>query len=371
MDDLFKRLGDGLAETLVVVTSKSGSTPETRNGMLEAAERFRALDLDFSRHAVAITGRDSELDRHAAENGWLARFEMADWVGGRTSVMSAVGLLPAALTGVDIDGFLAGAAAMDAKTRSESIEENAALQLALMWHHAGEGRGSKDMVIIPYCDRLELMSKYLQQLVMESLGKEFEIGNEKVVNQGIAVYGNKGSTDQHAYVQQLRDGLNNFFVTFIEVRATRSGPSIPLPGDATSGDYLQGFLRGTRDALYEKDRLSITLSFDELNAHSLGALIALYERAVSFYASMVNINAYHQPGVEGGKKAASAFLALLSQVKQHLTDAGGTGSNAETLAARLGESDVEAVYHCLHHLAGSGFCTIRLGSSPSGDVFAV
>jgi glucose-6-phosphate isomerase len=86
-----------------------------------------------------------------------------------------------------------------------------------MWYFAGNGRGEKDMVVLPYKDRLALFSKYLQQLVMESLGKERDLDGN-VVNPGIAVYGNKGSTDQHAYVQQLRDGVNNFFATFIEVR---------------------------------------------------------------------------------------------------------------------------------------------------------
>merc|ERR1712023_452234 len=159
------------------------------------------------------------------------------------------------------------------------------------------------------------MSKYLQQLVMESLGKELDLDG-KQVNQGIAVYGNKGSTDQHAYVQQLRDGLVNFFATFIEVRCTRSSESMKVDElGSTTGDYLQGFLRGTRKALYESGRQSITISLDSLNAFSLGALIALYERAVSFYASLVNVNAYHQPGVEAGKKAARAFLDLLARVR--------------------------------------------------------
>src|SRR3989442_11113653 len=128
---------------------------------------------------------------------------MWDWVGGRTSVTSAVGLVPMALQGLDIDRFLAGAAAMDAKTRVNDVKTNAAMRLALMWHYAGNGRGEKDMVILPYKDRLALFSKYLQQLGMEALGKKHGLDG-KEVNQGIAVYGNKGSTDQHAYVQQLR-----------------------------------------------------------------------------------------------------------------------------------------------------------------------
>src|SRR4029077_20061459 len=100
--------------------------------------------------------------------------------------------------------------------RTHDVRRNPSALLALMWYHAGKGKGLKDMVILPYKDRLELFSRYLQQLVMESLGKEHDLDGN-VVNQGIAVYGNKGSTDQHADVQQLRDGVLNFFVTFIEV----------------------------------------------------------------------------------------------------------------------------------------------------------
>ena len=99
--------------------------------------------------------------------------------------------------------------------------ENPAALLALMWYHVGNGRGQKDMVVLPYKDRLLFFSRYLQQLVMESLGKEKDLAGN-VVHQGIAVYGNKGSTDQHAYVQQLREGVNNFFATFIEVLKDRS-----------------------------------------------------------------------------------------------------------------------------------------------------
>lgn len=369
MDDVFATLGDGLAETLVIVISKSGGTAETRNGMLEAEAAFRARGLDFARQAVAVTGEGSLLDRHAIAQGWVARFPMSDWIGGRTSVMSAVGLLPAALLGLDIEAFLAGAAAMDAKTRVPDKDTNASMRLALMWHFAGHGKGEKDMVILPYCDRLDLMSKYLQQLVMESIGKELDLDGNKV-NQGIAVYGNKGSTDQHAYVQQLRDGLPNFFATFIEVRRTRATASIGVDETgATTADYLQGFLRGTRRALAGNERQSLTISLDELNAFSLGMLIALYERAVSFYASLVNINAYHQPGVEAGKKAATAFLNLLATVRRHLGETGSAGYTAASMAGVVGESDIEEVYHCLNHLAANGICVRETGANPGEDRF--
>src|SRR5207237_4805181 len=140
--------------------------------MVEAEVHYRAAGLDFARHAIAVTGTGSQLDRYAEKNDWLARFPMHDWVGGRTSVMSAVGLLPMALLGFEIDRFLEGAAAMDQLTRVDVVEQNAAMLLALMWFYAGEGKGTKDMVILHYKDRMALFSRYFQQLVMVSFGKE-------------------------------------------------------------------------------------------------------------------------------------------------------------------------------------------------------
>ena len=366
MDRVLGEIGEeNFARTLVLVISKSGGTPETRNGMMEAKAAWERAGLEFGPHAVAITGGGSKLDAFATEQGFIARFPMEDWVGGRTSVMSTVGLVPAALLGVDIDGFLAGAAAMDRETRGPEAKGNAAMALALAWHHAGNGRGEKDMVILPYKDSLALFAKYLQQLVMESLGKRHDLdGNE--VFQGIAVYGNKGSTDQHAYVQQLRDGVPNFFATFIEVRQGRDGASPEVEPGATSVDFLQGFLRGTRSALTESGRPSLTISIPRVDAFRLGLLIALFERAVSFYASLVRINAYHQPGVEAGKKAAAAFLKLLSEVRSSLDAA---PRSAEAVADALG-ADPEDIYHCLTHLAANGQAVCTDGATPEDDVFA-
>jgi len=348
-DRVFNKIDKFLSQTLVIVVSKSGGTKETRNGMLEAEAKFKEKSLQFRKHAVAVTGVGSELDKLAEKNEWLARFPMYDWIGGRTSVMSAVGLLPMALQGFDIEGFLAGAAAMDVQTRTPDAAQNAAMLLALVWYYAGHGKGEKDMVILPYKDRLALFSRYLQQLVMESLGKEKDLDG-KIVHQGIAVYGNKGSTDQHAYVQQLRDGVLNFFVTFIEVRKDRRDARLEVEGGMTSGDYLQGFLRGTRSALYESGRESITVSIPGMNAFNVGALIALYERAVGFYGSLVNINAYDQPGVEAGKKAATKLLQLQQQVRAQLS--AGAGKTAEEIARSI-DADPEDVFHTLRHLASN------------------
>lgn len=359
IDKVLAQLDGKLGRTLAVVTSKSGGTPETRNGMVEAEHAWQQAGLDFGRHAVAITGEGSKLDQHATAKGWLERFPMWDWVGGRTSELAAVGLVPAALSGFDIDAILQGAKDMDAATREKDFRHNPAALLSLMWYYATDGAGKKDMVILPYKDRLELFSRYLQQLVMESLGKELDLDG-KPVHQGIAVYGNKGSTDQHAYVQQLRDGVLNFFATFIEVHEDRAGASPFVEGEFTAGDFLQGFLLGTRDALYEKGRESITITVPCVSPRVIGMLIALYERAVGYYGSLVNINAYHQPGVEAGKKAAASTLELRQKVIDALKAKPGEAFTAEQLAAELGlEPQTELIFKLLEHMAANSNRPIR------------
>jgi glucose-6-phosphate isomerase len=367
IDRLLATLGPDLARTLVIVISKSGGTPETRNGMLEVDAAYGRAGLAFARHAVVVTGEGSALDRYATERRFVERFPMWDWVGGRTSETSVVGLLPAALQGIDVRALLDGAAAMDRETRRAEPRRNPAALLAVAWHHVGNGHGAKDMVILPYKDRLALLSRYLQQLVMESLGKARDLEG-RLVEQGIAVYGNKGSTDQHAYVQQLRDGLPNFFVTF--VRVLRDGPSrgIDVEPGTTSGDYLNGLLLGTRRALWENGRPSLTITIDEVTPRTVGALIALYERAVGLYASLIGVNAYHQPGVEAGKKAAAEVLELQRRIERALAERPG-GGTAEAIAAAVGApADVETVFHVLEHLAanpGRG-----VSRSPGADPFS-
>jgi len=366
---VFAEIGAGLPETLTVVASKSGGTKETRNGMLEAEARYRAAGLDLAEHALAITGAGSQLDQYAESHGWIGRLPMWDWVGGRTSVFSAVGLLPLALLGYDLDGFLRGGREMDAATRESDPRRNPAALLALMWHYAGRGRGEKDMVVLPYKDRLGLFAKYLQQLVMESLGKELDLEGRKV-NQGIVVYGNKGSTDQHAYVQQLREGANNFFVTFIEV--LEDGGSLVVEEPAiTTGDYLHGFLQGTRRALAENGRESLTITLDRVDAAAVGRLIALFDRAVGYYAALIGINAYHQPGVEAGKKAAQEVIALQIKLVDALRASGESLTAAEA-AGRAGVPErTEAAYRILRHLAanpGRGVSR-EAGPGPAADRF--
>jgi len=368
-DGIDRTLDDAgdLGRALTVVISKSGGTKETRNGMLEVARAYRARGLAFEPSAVAVTGEGSELDRLATRDGWRARFPMWDWVGGRTSELSAVGLLPAALQGFDIRGLLDGARRMDALTRAKDAAQNPAARLALAWHHATRGRGERDMVVLPYKDRLELFSRYLQQLVMESLGKERDLDGG-IVRQGIAVYGNKGSTDQHAYVQQLRDGVDNFFVTFVEALRDRAGDSMEVEPGVTTGDFLFGFLEGTRRALHDNGRPSMTVTLPDVSARSVGALIALYERAVGLYASLVNVNAYHQPGVEAGKKAAGAVVAAQAKVLAALR-ASPEARDVPAVAAAAGV-DEETAFRVLLHVSASAHHRVeRVAGGPAGHRF--
>lgn len=362
-----------LGSTLCVVISKSGGTKETRNGMLIAKAAWESAGLHYAKSFVAVTGEGSELDRFAEQEQWLQRFPMWDWVGGRTSELSAVGLLPAALQGYRIDRMLEGAREMDELTRASHVKSNPAALLAGCWYFLGEGKGTRAMVVLPYSDRLELFSKYLQQLVMESLGKEKDLSGT-TVHQGISVYGNKGSTDQHAYVQQLRDGLNNFFAVFIHVLSDQSAGSSRTPAfsvaecevepGVTSGDYLSGFFQGTRRALYESGRQSISILIDRVDEFSVGQLIALFERAVGLYASLINVNAYHQPGVEAGKKAASEVLALQSKIVA-LLEKSKQPMDVEEIARALGDPEcAETVFFTLRHLAANG----RVKVTESGSI---
>ncbi|RZC06612.1 Glucose-6-phosphate isomerase 1, chloroplastic isoform B [Glycine soja] len=212
VDHQIAQLGLELASTLVIVISKSGGTPETRNGLLEVQKAFREAGLDLPKQGVAITQENSLLDNTARIEGWLARLPMFDWVGGRTSEMSAVGLLPAALQGIDIIEMLAGASLMDEANRSTA-----------------------DMAILPYKDSLLLFSRYLQQLVMESLGKVFDL-----------------------------DGNRISLIKFT---------TEPTPGSSLTNSM------GTRSALYANNRESITVTVQEVTPRTVGALIGLYERA--------------------------------------------------------------------------------------------
>ena len=367
MSNVLGGLSGRFKTTLVVTVSKSGGTPEPHIGMEQARLKLEDAGGEWAGQAVAITMLNSRLDQQAQQESWLKRFDMFDWVGGRTSITSAVGLLPGALIGCDIRDFLAGAAQMDEATRVADSRRNPAALMAASWYAAGDGKGRRDMVVLPYRDRLEVFSRYLQQLVMESLGKRLD-RDGNVVHQGIAVYGNKGSTDQHAYVQQLRDGVDNFFATFIE--ELEDSQDIPGIKNERPGDFLDGFLQGTRSALTEGGRQNMTITMRRFDERRLGALVALFERAVGLYGELVNVNAYHQPGVEAGKKAAAAILDLQKRVEEVLQD--GVPRTVSEIRQVIDDGSDESIFWIMRHLTGNKRQYIAQGdwSSPAGIRFS-
>ncbi len=302
-----------LSRSLVVTISKSGNTLETANNMQALEQAFASAKLNFAKHAIAVTMSGSKLDRHARKNHWLANFPMAESIGGRTSETNIVGHVPAAFTGINFGRFVAGAKHMDELTRAPNLEQNPAYQLAATWHIAGNGRGDRNMVIVPYSDRLVLLGRYLQQLVMESLGKELDLDGN-VVHQGLTVYGNKGGTDAHAYIQQLNDGRDDFFITFLEI--LEDSEQINLEDSMTMGDHLHAFKEGLIQALRGKNRKVIEITLKSLDAFALGMLIALYERAVAVYAEFIHINAFHQPGVQAYKLASKEINQISQKLQQ-------------------------------------------------------
>ena len=346
IEDTLNKINKTIETTLFVVVSKSGNTIEPQIAMDQVRNYFNQTGADWSKQSVAITMKNSKLDNIARNENWIHSFDLPDWVGGRTSITGAVGLLPIALIDENISEFLKGASVMDKLTRNCELKNNPAGLLALSWLVAGQGKGCRDMVVIPYNDRLQVFSRYLQQLIMESLGKkENRIG--EIVNQGIAVYGNKGSTDQHAYVQQLRDGVDNFFVTFIEV--LKDSDNIKSLNKKHPGDFLSGFLQGTRNALTEGNRQSLMITINEFNLLSLGSLVALFERAVGIYAEFININAYNQPGVEAGKIAAANVISLQEKVIKLLNN--GEPKTILDLYNLIPNSSEETIFLILRHLS--------------------
>jgi glucose-6-phosphate isomerase len=344
--------------TLVVTISKSGNTQETRNNTATLAQAYAAAGVDFATRAVAVTQVGSRLDEEAEKAHWLRRFPMAESIGGRTSETNIVGHVPAALAGIDFRAFVEGARQMDEQTRQADARQNPAYQLALTWYVAGHGRGDRNMVVVPYSDRLVLLARYLQQLVMESLGKERALDG-RVVNQGLNVFGNKGGTDAHAYIQQLNDGRDDFFVTFVEVLKDAGGiaaeagaahagqvvaAAVEVEPGLTMGDYLHAFKRGLTNALTAKGRQVVDIVLDELTPDSLGRLIALYERAVAYYAELIGVNAFNQPGVESYKSASEAVKTLHGTLRTWIAS-GATlpwQGRAVTVAAVLGQPEAAA-----------------------------
>jgi len=311
-------ISDKLDKTIFNVISKSGRTSETASEFLVIREMLLAeLGPDgFKNQVVATTDAKQGTLRNIVNETGMESLEVPDGVGGRFSVLSPVGLFSAAMCGIDIDALLAGAADMDKKVSDEDFYKNpAALNAAINYHFYN--RDKKISVMFPYSYNLKDLADWYRQLWAESLGKAKDLAGD-IVNVGPTPVKALGATDQHSQVQLYREGPNDKLFTFLQVDDFDNDITIgPAPDCAPelgflSGSGLAGLLNseklGTEYALIKDKRPCLTISFDKINAYSVGQFIYLYEVTTSFAGALFNINTYDQPAVELGKEATFALM---------------------------------------------------------------
>ena len=303
-----------IEKTMFNVITKSGKTSETMAQLMTAADIITGKGLELKDHIIATTDeRNGNLALIAKEEG-LKTFVIPDDVGGRFSELTPVGLLPAAVCGIDIKGMLEGAAYMD-KLCSET-EKNPASVFALL-HVLGMDKGMNVSVMIPYSDSLKYISDWYAQLWAESLGK-------RVDNEGKEVFAGQtpvkalGATDQHSQVQLYTEGPFDKITTFIKVEKFRQEMPIPkafeyvddiafLSGK-TFSELINAECIATQYALTVAGRPNIEIALETVDAFSIGALLYFFEMAVSYAGEMMDINTFDQPGVEQGKLATFALM---------------------------------------------------------------
>ncbi len=309
-----RRGGKGL---LVNVISKSGETAETASQFMIVRDMLKKkLGADFAKHIVATTDAAKGTLHEIAKADGYDMLEVPDNVGGRFSVLSPVGLFSAAMCGIDIDELLAGAKAMRDRIELEHCM-NPGCTLAALKYLMMTEKGKPIHVMMPYTNRLYMLADWYRQLWAESLGKQFDRdGNE--VFAGATPVKALGTTDQHSQVQLYREGPNDKFTVFLEVAKHPKELRVPdefadVPGlsylrKAKMSKLMNAEKAATEYAMAASKRPSLTIKFPEINAHSVGEFIMLYEYATSIVGEMLNIDAYDQPAVELGKKATFALM---------------------------------------------------------------
>jgi len=304
---------DELDATAFNVITKSGSTAETMSQFLFVRDLLRRKGLEPARQIIATTDPkpDKSLLRRIVRADGYFSLPIPANVGGRFSVLSAVGLMSAAVSGVDIDALLDGAAAMDERCRSGELEQNpAALYAAILYLFYQNGKPIS--VLMPYCNALRRLADWYCQLWAESLGKRDGL-HEKDVFVGPTPVGAVGVTDQHSVMQLYQDGKFDKVITLIEVEELLAGGGLPICQGESEPDlaYLAAHsfdelfaaeLAATRCALRDKHRPNITLKLPRLNAAALGELFMFFEYAVTYSGCLLDVNTFDQPGVELGKQ---------------------------------------------------------------------
>jgi glucose-6-phosphate isomerase len=304
------------ARTLVLVISKSGGTVETMAQYLIVREAFQAAlgDAEARARFVFITDPEVGALRAVARAEGITTLDIPANVGGRFSVLSPVGLLPAALIGIDVRGVMAGAAACAARCAGPELASNPAGIFAVLQWLADTRHGAHIHALMPYADGLKDVAAWFVQLWAESLGKVRADGTSV----GPTPLPSVGATDQHAQVQLFMEGPRDKTVTFIKVEGREAEG--PIPGrhpERPELAYLQGHTLGelleverqaTAGALAARGRLNCTITVPALNARSVGALLYLFELATAYAGELYEVNAFNQPGVELGKNFAYAML---------------------------------------------------------------
>ena len=307
MGALFDRVD--LKRTRVLVISKSGGTAETMSQYLVVREKLEALGAEWPRKILRfITDPAKGVLRAIAKSDGIITYDIPSSVGGRFSVLSAVGLAPAAFIGIDIDALCAGAAAMRVRCEHPELAKNPAGVFAVLQHAHDRTNGRSIHVLMPYADALRDVANWFVQLWAESLGKVLPGGG----NVGPTPLPALGATDQHAQVQNFMEGPHDKTVTFISVGTLDRDITIPalhtnFPelaylGGATIGSLLDAERRATAGALASSGRPNGVLHIPRVDAGHLGELIMLFEFATAFAGALYGIDAYDQPGVELGKQ---------------------------------------------------------------------
>ncbi len=311
-------LGDRLDKTIFNAISKSGWTAETAAQFMIV----RQLLLDklgpdnCKKQIITTTDAKQGILRRIANKAGFKSLTVPEGIGGRFSVLSAVGLFSAAMCGIDIDSLLEGARDMDKRVKCEDFYKNpAAVNAAINYHFYN--RGKKISVMMPYSYALKDLADWYRQLWAESLGKKEDLtGND--VHIGPTPVKALGTTDQHSQVQLYREGPNDKLFTFLQVRNFEKDIKIgPAPEYAQElgflagknlSDLLNNEKKATEYALLESKRPCLTVVFPEVNAYTVGQYIYLFEVTTSFAGALFDINPYDQPAVELGKEAAFALM---------------------------------------------------------------
>ena len=304
-----------LGRTLFVVTSKSGGTAETMAQYLIVLDRLKRAGADIKRHIVFVTDPVNGALRTIANQEGIPALDIPPDVGGRFSVLTPVGMLPAALLGMDTNQLLAGARDIALRCKGDDLAQNPAGVFAMLQYLADTKRGRHIQVLMPYSDRLRDVADWFVQLWAESLGKHRTEGDAGV---GPTPFGALGATDQHSKVQLFMEGPPDKTVTFISVADGGVDVTIPkLHSDVKELGYLGGHRlgellsieqRATAGALARRGRPNMTIHVDKVDAWHLGALFMILEIATVYAGELYGVNPMNQPGVELGKQFTYAML---------------------------------------------------------------